>query len=109
VGRIRVGADTADGIAWARIVRSLRFGRVHALHLSATRAQVHAVPLDPSEISHQLVELRVEHRDLDSAIAKLVNDPSYDELQLKRLKVRKLRLKDMIAYLESKLIPDLDA
>ena len=67
------------------------------------------VPLDPSEISHQLVELRVEHRDLDSAIAKLVDDPSYDELQLKRLKVRKLRLKDMIAYLESKLIPDLDA
>ena len=71
--------------------------------------QVIFVTLDPSEITRQLVELRVEHRDLDSAIAKLVNDPSYDELQLKRLKVRKLRLKDMIAYLESKLIPDLDA
>ncbi len=67
------------------------------------------MPLDPSEISRQLVELRVEHRDLDAEIAQIVNDPAYDELQLKRLKVRKLRLKDMIAYLESKLIPDLDA
>jgi len=65
--------------------------------------------VDQSEITRQLVELRVEHRDLDSAIARLVNDASYDELQLKRLKIRKLRLKDMISYLESKLIPDLDA
>ena len=74
-----------------------------------TRAQARIVPLDPSDITRQLVELRVEHRDLDAEIAQLVNDPAYDELQLKRLKVRKLRLKDMIAYLESKLIPDLDA
>ena len=42
-------------------------------------------------------------------IARLVADPSSDELQLRRLKKRKLRLKDMIAYLENKLIPDLDA
>jgi hypothetical protein len=67
------------------------------------------VPTDPTEIAHQLVELRVEHRDLDAAIAQLALDPRCDELQLKRLKIRKLRLKDMIAYLESKLIPDLDA
>ena len=65
--------------------------------------------LEPSEITRQLVELRVEHRDLDIAIAKLATDSSCDEVQLKRMKVRKLRLKDMIAYLESKLIPDLDA
>jgi len=77
--------------------------------LSFIRVRARIVPLDPSEISRQLVELRVEHRDLDAEIAQLVNDPAYDELQLKRLKVRKLRLKDMIAYLESKLIPDLDA
>jgi hypothetical protein len=67
------------------------------------------VPLDPSDITRQLVELRIEHRDLDSAIAQMADDPHGDELQLKRLKKRKLRLKDMIAYLESKLIPDLDA
>jgi hypothetical protein len=67
------------------------------------------VQSDLSEITRQLVELRVEHRDLDSAIAAMGADPRCDELQLKRLKVRKLRLKDMVAYLESKLIPDLDA
>jgi hypothetical protein len=64
---------------------------------------------DLAEISRQLVELRIEHRDLDAAIARMVIDPSCDELQLRRMKKRKLRLKDMIAYLENKLIPDLDA
>ena len=64
---------------------------------------------DTSEITRQLVELRIEHRDLDSVIDRMVIDPGCDELQLKRLKKRKLRLKDMIAYLENKLIPDLDA
>jgi hypothetical protein len=64
---------------------------------------------DLAEISRQLIELRIEHRDLDVVIARLVADPSSDELQLRRLKKRKLRLKDMISYLENKLIPDLDA
>jgi len=64
---------------------------------------------DLAEISRQLIELRIEHRDLDVVIARLVADPSSDELQLRRLKKRKLRLKDMIAYLENKLIPDWDA
>jgi hypothetical protein len=65
--------------------------------------------MDPSDITHQLVELRIEHRDLDAAISALATNSPGDELRLKRMKVRKLRLKDMIAYLESKLIPDLDA
>lgn len=64
---------------------------------------------EPGEIARQLVELRIEHRDLDSAIARLAADGSSDELQLKRMKKRKLLLKDTIAKLESKLIPDLDA
>ena len=64
---------------------------------------------DTAEISRQLVELRIEHRDLDVVITRLAADPACDELQLRRLKKRKLRLKDMIAYLENKLIPDLDA
>jgi hypothetical protein len=67
------------------------------------------VSLDVSEITRQLVELRIEHRDLDAAISALATSAPGDELRLKRMKVRKLRLKDMIAYLESKLIPDLDA
>jgi hypothetical protein len=64
---------------------------------------------DPSEIARKLVELKVEHRDLDEVIAEMAKSPASDELRIKRLKKRKLRIKDMIAYLENKLIPDLDA
>ena len=65
---------------------------------------------DPAKTAAQLVELRTEHRDLAEAIARLVAQPGgFDELAIKRLKKRKLRLKDMIAALESRLIPDLDA
>jgi hypothetical protein len=60
-------------------------------------------------IVSQLTELRTEHRDLDQAIAQLAANIEADELSIKRLKKRKLRIKDMIAYLENKLIPDLDA
>ena len=64
---------------------------------------------DPAEIVRRLTELKLEHRDLDVAIAALPTGPGSDELQLTRMKKRKLRLKDMIAWLEDKLIPDLDA
>ena len=64
---------------------------------------------EPSEIVNLIAELKEEHRDLDEAIARLVEDPSVDQLRLTRLKKRKLKLKDWVAYLESKLIPDLDA
>lgn len=57
----------------------------------------------------RLKQLRVEHRDLDQVIARLVNDPHVDQLMLKRLKKRKLMLKDMITVLESARIPDLNA
>ncbi len=63
---------------------------------------------EPS-IAEVLVELRSEHRDLDRAIAELADRPGADQLQLTRLKKRKLRLKDQIAYWESRQIPDLDA
>jgi hypothetical protein len=62
-----------------------------------------------SEINHRLAELRQEHRDLDHAIEQMADNPATDHLQLKRLKKRKLRLRDQISYWESKLIPDLDA
>ncbi|GMU44679.1 MAG: DUF465 domain-containing protein [Xanthomonadales bacterium] len=64
---------------------------------------------DPAEIARQLAELRLEHRDLDLLIAGLHERPQVDELALKRMKKRKLKLKDMIAQLESRLIPDIDA
>ncbi|GFZ90715.1 YdcH family protein [Dyella caseinilytica] len=64
---------------------------------------------DPSQIAHLLAELRLEHRDLDAAIEQLSRSIGSDELQITRMKKRKLLLKDAIARLESKLIPDLDA
>ena len=64
---------------------------------------------DPGEIAHLIAELREEHRDLDAAIARLSEDPGVDQLRLSRMKMRKLKLKDWIAALESQLIPDMDA
>jgi hypothetical protein len=64
---------------------------------------------DISEINRLLGELREEHRDLDMAIERMIMDPWQDQLRLRRLKKRKLKLKDWIAKLESRLIPDLDA
>jgi len=57
----------------------------------------------------KLRQLRIEHRDLDEIITRLALDLHVDELQLKRLKKRKLALKDQITRLESELIPDLNA
>jgi hypothetical protein len=61
---------------------------------------------DPASTARRLAELKLEHRDLDLAILRLTADPSADELTVKRLKKRKLWLKDCIARLESALIPD---
>ena len=57
----------------------------------------------------RLESLKIEHRDLDDAIARMEQGPYVDQLQLRRLKKRKLQLKDFIALIESRLIPDLDA
>ena len=57
----------------------------------------------------RLRELRIEHRDLDDVIHRLQLDLYVDQVQLRRLKKRKLLLKDQIARLESQLIPDLNA
>ena len=53
--------------------------------------------------------LKVEHRDLDEVIERLSHDQDLDDLQLRRLKRRKLLLKDQIALLESRLVPDIPA
>ena len=57
----------------------------------------------------RLRELRVSHRDLDYLIDSLAHDPMVDQLRMRRLKKRRLILKDMISKLESELIPDMDA
>ena len=64
------------------------------------------LPVDPADITHQLVRLRLEHRDLDLAISGLQANIASDELAIKRLKRRKLQLRDAIARLESAQIPD---
>ena len=63
-------------------------------------------PMSLSEINHRVSELRLEHRSLDAEINRLAADIRADELSLKRLKKRKLWLKDCITRLESALIPD---
>ena len=60
---------------------------------------------DRDSLLRKLHELRSEHRDLDTVIARLA-DGGIDQLQLQRLKKRKLLLKDEVAWLESRLIPD---
>jgi hypothetical protein len=65
--------------------------------------------LDLEAVKARLESLRIEHRDLDEVIVHLVEKPPYDQLQLQRLKKRKLVLKDLIAKLESQLLPDIIA
>jgi hypothetical protein len=60
-------------------------------------------------IQEKLEALRIEHRDLDDVIARLVDDHYTDELQIRRLKRRKLMLKDQITMLEQQLVPDIPA
>ena len=73
-------------------------------------------PLDPTgedarrvELMQRIVQLTLEHRDLDDVINRLQLDLYIDQVQMRRLKKRKLLIKDQIARLESQLIPDLNA
>ncbi len=61
---------------------------------------------DRDSLLRRLHELRSEHRDLDTVIARMVEAGKVDQLHLARLKKRKLLLKDEVAWLESRLIPD---
>lgn len=61
------------------------------------------------QLRGRLAELRIEHRDLDDVIARLSESLAVNQLQLRRLKKRKLLLKDTIAKIESQLIPDISA
>ena len=64
-------------------------------------------PLDAEAIKAKLESLKIEHRDLDEVIDRLIEKPPFDQLQLQRLKKRKLGLKDQILRFESELLPDL--
>lgn len=64
---------------------------------------------DIETIRNKLATLQSEHRDLDDVIDQITSGGSYDQLQVQRLKKRKLMLKDQIAVLESELLPDIIA
>lgn len=64
---------------------------------------------DTEELRRKLEGLRLEHRDLDSVISHLNESAPYDQLQIRRLKKRKLMLKDQIVTLESAMLPDIIA
>lgn len=61
------------------------------------------------DIQTRIAELKLEHRDLDDVILRLTQSPVLDQLQLQRLKKRKLMVKDQIAILERQLTPDIPA
>lgn len=67
------------------------------------------LPEDIAAIEARLAELKLEHRDLDDVILRLTQNPVQDQLQLQRLKKRKLLVKDQIAQLERQLTPDIPA
>jgi hypothetical protein len=64
---------------------------------------------DVESLKQKIHQLHVEHRDLDDVISRLSNSPAQDQIQLQRLKKRKLFLKDQIAMLERQLEPDIPA
>ena len=65
--------------------------------------------LNPEAIQSRIDELKLEHHYLDLAIRVLTDTPGHDELHLRRIKKRKLLLKDQIAFLEAQLTPDIPA
>ena len=68
-----------------------------------------AMDLDVETLKAKLAALKTEHRDLDDVIAHLAERAPFDQLQLQRLKKRKLLLKDQISKIESELLPDIIA
>ena len=64
---------------------------------------------DERELREQLVRLRAEHRDLDAEIVAVEESPTSDQLLIKRLKKRKLAIKDQITAIEDQLWPDIIA
>lgn len=65
--------------------------------------------LDLEAIKTRLEQLKIEHRDLDDAIARIIEKGPFNQLQIQRLKKRKLVLKDLITKLESQLVPNIIA
>jgi len=65
--------------------------------------------MDQEEIRRRIIELQVEHQDLDAAIDRLSAQLKLDDLTLRRMKKRKLQIKDTLAQFEMRLVPDIPA
>ena len=70
---------------------------------------MHLDEFSESELRAKLQDMKLEHRDLDIVISAFSSEADFNQVQLRRLKRRKLQLKDTIARIESHLIPDLNA
>ncbi len=68
-----------------------------------------ALPMEDQVTHYRIIDLQVEHRDLDDVIARLVAIAGHDELQLRRFKKKKLQIKDQILQLQIQLVPDIPA
>ena len=86
-----------------------RGGRILPWDKARRGAWERLTQLSEEEMRKRLEMLRIEHRDLDAAIDALTGAGSSDQLQIARLKKRKLRLKDQIAIFEDYLTPDISA
>lgn len=91
------------------LARALTSDRVNPYVQPFVRAQKRYSRVTEEEMAKRLEVLRIDHRDLDAAIDALTNAGAHDQLQIARLKKRKLKLKDQIAVLEDYLIPDIIA
>lgn len=65
--------------------------------------------MEQEEIKRRIIELQIEHRDLDEAIGRLCDQYGVDDLALRRMKKRKLQIKDSVSRLEMGLVPDIPA
>lgn len=72
-------------------------------------SETYVMDLDVEAVKAKLEALKSEHRDLDAVIERLAGEAGFNQIQLQRLKKRKLVLKDLIAKLESQLLPDIIA
>jgi hypothetical protein len=102
----RLAAPICPGrpIALGDWLRSGRFGKPSR---EPARRLTHMDDLEP--LRRRLAELIDEHRDLDDVIARVLDTAPFDQIRVQRLKKRKLQLKDMIAKLQSQLLPDITA
>ena len=105
----RARLRNAHGISRRRIAAGCIFAMLRYRACTGTYPQIPMDDPDLEAMRRRLAELKMEHRDLDDVIARLSDKQPFDLLQMQRLKKRKLMLKDQIARLESKLLPDIIA